>query len=94
MFVESQYVGYLLQGFFCEDLKLPTEVSSITTIHSKQPITSIICQILRFQSRIIKHAPALLAVIFKKNLSSNREAPLRLDDILLPHYLHSQSELT
>lgn len=68
MLVESQYAGYLLLDIFGEDLKLPTEVSSITTIHSKQPVNSIaiLSQILRFQSRIIKHSPALLAVILKK----------------------------
>lgn len=96
MLVESQLVGYLLQDIFGEVKKLPSEVSSITTIHSKQPIASIaiICQVLRLQSRIVKHAPALLAVIFKKNMSNNREAPLRPEDILLPRHFHSQAEVT
>lgn len=59
--VESQYDGFLLQDIFGGDLKLPTEVSSNTIIHSKQSITSvaIICQILRLQLRLIKHAPTL-----------------------------------
>lgn len=54
--VESELFGYLLQDIFSEDLKLPTEVSSIPATHSKQPVTSvaIISQILRLQSRIIK----------------------------------------